>query len=78
MAKAVYEKVLTEEGEFVVGGVGSVFSSRTLRNSFLEHAKKLLPSATVVKPLVSYAPVRGLAAILCEKKGGFRGTLSTG
>jgi N-acetylglucosamine kinase-like BadF-type ATPase len=67
MAKAVYDKILTEENKVIVGGVGSVFSSKALKESFLKCIKEQLPEALVTEPLVRYAPIRGLAAILSEK-----------
>lgn len=67
MAKAVYDKIYISEDAFVVGGVGSVYSSRTLRNSFIENIKRYLPNVGVIEPITQYMPVKGLAALLTEK-----------
>jgi N-acetylglucosamine kinase-like BadF-type ATPase len=67
MVKAVYTKILTQEKDIVVGGVGSVFLSRILRESFSKHVKKHVPGSTLVDPLVRYAPIKGLVAILRER-----------
>jgi N-acetylglucosamine kinase-like BadF-type ATPase len=67
MAKAVQEKILAGESHYIVGGVGSVFSSKTLRQSFLKHIKEQLPEALITEPLVRYTPIKGTAAILHEK-----------
>jgi len=58
MAKAVYEKLRVNNEEFIVGGVGSVFSSRTLRESFMDNVRNYIPSARLVEPLVRYMPVK--------------------
>ncbi len=67
MAKAVYDKIYVSEDKFTVGGVGSVYSSRTLRNSFMTSVKEYLPNVNVVEPITQYMPVKGLAAILAEE-----------
>ncbi len=67
MAKAVYDKIYVSEDTFIVGGVGSVYSSRTLRNSFISNVKEYLPNANIVEPITQYMPVKGLAAILAEE-----------
>jgi len=67
MAKAVYEKLRVNNEEFIVVGVGSVFSSRTLKESFMDNVRNYIPSARLVEPLVRYMPVKGLVAILVEK-----------
>jgi N-acetylglucosamine kinase-like BadF-type ATPase len=67
MAKAVQEKILAGESYYTVGGVGSVLSSKTLRQSFLKHIKEQLPEALIKESLVRYTLIKGTAAILHEK-----------
>ncbi|MEM2235144.1 MAG: BadF/BadG/BcrA/BcrD ATPase family protein [Desulfurococcaceae archaeon] len=67
MAKAVYDKIYVDEDKFIVGGVGSVYSSRTLKDSFINSLKEYLPSVNVVEPITQYMPIKGLAALLAEK-----------
>jgi N-acetylglucosamine kinase-like BadF-type ATPase len=69
MAKAVYEKIRVDSEEFIIGGVGSVFSSKILRESFIDNVKRYIPSSRVIEPLVKYMPIKGLLAILVEKTG---------
>lgn len=67
MAKAVYDKIYVESDLFTVGGVGSVYLSKTLRKSFMENLRKFLPKVDIVEPITHYMPIIGLAAILIEK-----------
>jgi len=69
MAKAVYEKIRVDSEEFIIGGVGSVFSSRILKESFTSSVRNYIPNARVVEPLVKYTPIKGIVALLVEKTG---------
>jgi len=45
--------------EIVVGGVGSVFESRIVRESFEYEVKRLLPKARVVRIFTGYKAIAG-------------------
>ncbi|MEM4454906.1 MAG: BadF/BadG/BcrA/BcrD ATPase family protein [Thermofilaceae archaeon] len=65
MAKAVHRKIGQRERRMIIGGVGSVFSSRIVKESFLENLRDL-SNAQLIDPLTGYAPMRGPAAIFAE------------
>lgn len=67
MAKAVYDKIYVSDDKFIVGGVGSVYSSKTLKDSFINSLKEYLPNANIIEPITQYMPVKGLVALLAEK-----------
>jgi len=75
MARAVYEKIRVDSEEFIIGGVGSVFSSRILRESFMNNVRSYIPNARVIEPLVKYMPIKGLVALLVEKIGLHRSSI---
>ncbi len=68
MAKAVYEKIKIEGEKLLIGGVGSTYNSKTLRESFYRYISKNIPEAIPIEPLVGFSPIKGLAAIVAEKE----------
>jgi len=68
MARAVYEKIRIDGEKLLVGGVGSTYNSRILRETFYRYVSEKIPEAILVEPLVGFSPIKGLAAIIAEKE----------
>jgi N-acetylglucosamine kinase-like BadF-type ATPase len=58
-AYSVAKKLDMDSEEIVVGGVGGVFESHIVRESFEHEIKKLLPKARIVKILTGYKAITG-------------------
>jgi len=67
MVFSVYNKIGIQGEHYIIGGVGSVFSSTILDRAFREEVKRLIENSIVVEPLVHYKPVKGLLAVLVDE-----------
>lgn len=68
MARAVYEKIRIDGEKLLVGGVGSTYNSKILRETFYRYVSEKIPEAILVEPLVGFSPIKGLAAIIVERE----------
>ncbi len=68
MARAVYEKIRIDGEKLLIGGVGSTYNSKILRETFYRYISEKIPEAIPVEPLIGFLPIKGLAAIVAEKE----------
>uniref|UniRef100_A0A7C5XKZ1 ATPase BadF/BadG/BcrA/BcrD type domain-containing protein n=1 Tax=Ignisphaera aggregans TaxID=334771 RepID=A0A7C5XKZ1_9CREN len=70
LALAVYNVAqkldMLNEG-IIVGGVGSVFNSKIVKNMFYERIKKMLPKAILKEPIIGYKAILGPIIIALKK-----------
>ena len=67
MVKAVYDKIRVPGENYIIGGVGSVFSSKIVHSSFTETIRKTIPKAVIVEPLIFYKPIKGLLSLAVKE-----------
>ncbi|MCD6488674.1 MAG: hypothetical protein J7K21_05565 [Desulfurococcales archaeon] len=70
-AYSVAKRLGMENEEIIVGGVGSVFKSRFVRESFEKHLRQLLPSAVIKEPIIGYQAILG-SIIYALRRLGYR------
>ena len=68
-AYSVAKKLNMIDDDIIVGGVGSVFASNTVRLVFEREVKTLLPRARLVEPLIGYKVLIGSIIIALRKLG---------